>query len=189
MGLSGLEPPTSALSGMPRRRSGDGRPRMNVRDVYVGSRRAAPPVRGWPVVVPAAVPRRRGRGSVSVARARSRSVSCPPNSSARSRLVCAVVTTVSSWRVESRIAQRLTNGDERWQLRRELRRPPYPASARDSGLRSSLVTTVRLMMNCQRARVAPEHGRPALGAVVRGRSADCSADADEFVTCAGSSPA
>ena len=37
--------------------------------------------------------------------------------------------------------------------------------------------------------VAPEHVRPALGAVVPRRSGDCSAEADEFVTCAGSSSA
>ena len=37
--------------------------------------------------------------------------------------------------------------------------------------------------------VAPEHVRPALGAVVPRRSGDCSAEGDEFVTRAGSSSA
>jgi hypothetical protein len=62
-------------------------------------------------------------------------------------------------------------------------------SARGSDYDSSLVKDGPLMMNRQRARVAPQHVQSALDALLPGWPADCSVDAEECVACVGSSPA
>ena len=75
---------------------------------------------------------------MSVTRAISRSVSSPPSSSARSRLVWAVVATVSSWRAPSRIRSASRSPSARGMGSRSASRRSAASTARWASIGSDL---------------------------------------------------